>query len=167
MEYCHFYQTDWGWGAIVKGDAGVKEVLLPEHEQGTLRLILAARYPDLVYDEEAIGPVKEALLRYFGGEKVGFGFPLDLSGHTPFKRSVYMATQTIPYGEVRTYGWISDQIGRRRASRAAGQALRYNPIPIIIPCHRVIRKDGTLGGFSSRIGVEFKIRLLQLEGFNI
>ncbi len=78
-----------------------------------------------------------------------------------------MATQRIPYGEVRTYGWISEQIGRPKASRAVGQALRYNPLPIIVPCHRVIKRDGTLGGFSSKEGVELKIRLLQLEGVNI
>jgi len=167
MEYCHLYRTDWGWGAIVKGAQGIKHVVLPEHEHETLRLILAAMYPKLDYEEKAIDPVKEALLRYFGGERVCFDFLLDLSEHTPFKRSVYAATQGIPYGEVRTYGWISDQIGRSRATRAVGQALRCNPIPIIIPCHRVVRKDGTLGGFLSRTGVDFKIRLLQLEGLNI
>jgi len=166
MEYCNLYQTDWGWGAIVSGARGLKQVFLPEHEQETLRLLLAASYPNLVY-EESDHPAKQALLKYFGGEKVGFDFRLDFSDHTSFRRAVYAATRKIPYGEVRTYGWISEQIGRRKATRAVGQALRCNPMPIVIPCHRVIRKDGTLGGFFSKIGVEFKIRLLQLEGLNI
>ncbi len=167
MGNCGLFLTDWGWGGIVTGSQGVKELLLPEYEQETARIIISSRYPNAVYDEEAVAPIREALLSYFCGERAGLSFPLDLSGQTAFKRSVYLATQRIPYGEVRTYGWISEQIGRPKASRAVGQALRYNPLPIIVPCHRVIKRDGTLGGFSSKEGVELKIRLLQLEGVNI
>jgi len=93
----------------------------------------------------------------------GWTFPdrLDLSGATPFQRMVWEATRLIPYGETRSYAWVAGQVNKPGAARAVGQALGRNPLPIIIPCHRVIRGDGSLGGFSN--GLEVKERLLHLE----
>ena len=84
-----------------------------------------------------------------------------LDGCTDFERSVYRATCTIPFGETRSYGWVARKAGVPRGARAAGRALHRNPLPYIVPCHRVIRADGGLGGFSR--GVEVKKRLLELE----
>jgi len=81
---------------------------------------------------------------------------------TPFERDVWRALQTIPYGQCVSYQWVAIQIGRPMATRAVGNAVGNNPIPIIIPCHRVIRKDGSLGGFSS--GLSIKRALLKIEG---
>lgn len=101
-------------------------------------------------------------MRYFAGEKVDFShFPVDLSSLTPFQREVLEEVREIKWGEVRSYEEIGERLGDRRKARAVGQALARNPIPIIIPCHRVIRKDGGLGGFSW--GLEWKILLLRLE----
>lgn len=80
---------------------------------------------------------------------------------TPFALKVYKTVLTIPLGQVRTYRWVARKIGSPRAYRAVGQALKNNPWPIIIPCHRVIASNGTLGGYSSGIGR--KKRLLELE----
>jgi O-6-methylguanine DNA methyltransferase len=80
----------------------------------------------------------------------------------PFQRAVLTAIQKIPFGETRSYGWVARAIGKPRASRAVGQALGANPIPIIIPCHRIIASDGSLGGYGG--GLPLKRKLLTLEG---
>lgn len=86
---------------------------------------------------------------------------LDLTGYTDFERAVWQVVKTIPRGEMRTYDWVAKRIGRPRAARAVGQALKKNPYPGLIPCHRVICSDGSLGGFSQ--GKEIKKRWLQRE----
>lgn len=85
-----------------------------------------------------------------------------LKGATPFQKKVWKVLQTIPYGETRTYKWVAQKIGKPRAVRAVGQACGANPLPLIIPCHRVVASGGKLGGFS--LGVAMKKRLLKLEG---
>lgn len=81
---------------------------------------------------------------------------------TDFQRKVYAVVKKIPKGEVRSYKWVAEQIGNPRASRAVGQALRKNPFPPLVPCHRVICSDGSLGGYSK--GLDKKINLLRKEG---
>jgi methylated-DNA-[protein]-cysteine S-methyltransferase len=110
----------------------------------------------------SIGKAAAALLRrYFSGEPVSFALPLDLLHATVFQRAVWKAAAKIPYGETRSYAWIAKRIGKPQAARAVGQALGANPVPVIIPCHRVISSAGTLGGFSGGLGM--KKKLLQLE----
>ncbi len=84
-----------------------------------------------------------------------------LAGCTPFQQRVYRAVRTIPPGETRSYSWVAGRIGNRRAARAVGQALKRNPLPGYVPCHRVIRADGSPGGFSR--GLKEKKRLLSGE----
>ena len=98
---------------------------------------------------------------YFSGHQVEFPDKLDLSGATSFQRRVWEITRNIPYGEKRSYLWVAIQIGKRRAARAVGQALGKNPLPIIVPCHRVVTSDGGLGGFTG--GRELKRYLVRLE----
>lgn len=105
--------------------------------------------------------LSQELKRYFKGERVKFQVKLDLSSLLPFTKRVLKETRKIPYGETRTYREIAEAIGNPRASRAVGQALKRNPIPLIIPCHRVVSKDGGLGGFS--LGLKVKKYLLELE----
>lgn len=101
------------------------------------------------------------LCRYFEGECVSFRVPLDLSGGTEFQRKVWRALQTIPYGQTRSYAWVAKKIGQPGAVRAVGAACGANPVPVMVPCHRVLRSDGSLGGFSAGLG--WKKRLLALE----
>ncbi len=103
------------------------------------------------------------LRRYFEGERVDFGkYQVDLTGFPPFLRRALETARRIPRGETRSYRWLAAAAGNPKAARAAGQAMARNPVPIIIPCHRVIASDGGLGGFGG--GLEMKRALLGLEG---
>jgi O-6-methylguanine DNA methyltransferase len=98
---------------------------------------------------------------YFAGKLRSFSARCDLDDLPPFTRAVLKVTAGIPYGEVRSYRWIAKKLRKPGASRAVGNALARNPIPIIIPCHRVVRSDGAIGGFA--LGASWKRRLLELE----
>ena len=103
---------------------------------------------------------------YFAGGSVDFAeIPVQLAYGTAFQQHVWKTIQQIPYGEVRSYQWIADQIGRPKSARAIGNAVGENPVSILIPCHRVIRSNGALGGYGG--GLERKRQLLTLEGQDI
>jgi O-6-methylguanine DNA methyltransferase len=91
--------------------------------------------------------------------------PLDLRGHSPFEQDVWRKALEIPRGEVRPYGWIAAEIGRPRAVRAVGTALGHNPVPLIVPCHRVVRADGSIGQYSLG-GPANKRTILSTEGLD-
>jgi methylated-DNA-[protein]-cysteine S-methyltransferase len=112
----------------------------------------------------ALARYAEQLQAYFAGERTGFDVELDLSQLTPFQLSVLQAARRIPAGSVWTYGQVARSIGKPKASRAVGQALGRNPVPIVIPCHRVVASDGSLGGYSGGGGLDSKRWLLHLEG---
>lgn len=103
----------------------------------------------------------EQIALYFAGRLRRFELALDLEG-TPFQRAVWDLLLAIPYGETRTYEDLARALARPGASRAVGAASGANPVPIVVPCHRVIAKDGTLGGYGG--GLERKRALLRLEG---
>ncbi len=107
-------------------------------------------------------PVRDQLREYFAHQRKDFSLPIDLFGVTPFTRDVLRATIDVPFGEVRTYQGIASAIGRPSASRAVGNALGRNPVPVIVPCHRVIRSDGSMGWYTG--GAYIKERLLDIEG---
>lgn len=114
------------------------------------------------------GPLERALSEideYFRGHRRRFDLPLDLDPLSPFARRVLEATAAIPYGEVVTYGELARSAGRPGAARAVGSALGSNPVPILVPCHRVVAAGGELGGFSAgEEGPRLKRRLLAAEG---
>jgi len=89
--------------------------------------------------------------------------PIDFGAVTPFQRRVLMRTATIPRGQTRSYGWLANRVGRPQAARAVGQAMAANPVPLIVPCHRVIRSDGKIGHYGLG-GTDHKRKLLQIEG---
>jgi methylated-DNA-[protein]-cysteine S-methyltransferase len=104
----------------------------------------------------------EQVAEYVNGGRRCFSIPLDLQGFSPFVRRVWKTTQRVPFGQTRSYGWIARQAGKPRAYRAVGNALGKNPVPIVIPCHRIVRSNGSLGGFGA--GLPWKKRLLVHEG---
>ena len=122
--------------------------------------------PPFIPQTELLGRTKDILDRYFDGESVDFReIPVKIEMGTDFQNSVWDAIHQIPHGEVRSYKWIAEQIGRPKAVRAVGNATGSNPITIIIPCHRVIGSNGNLGGYGG--GLERKRQLLSLEGYPI
>ncbi|HLE22744.1 MAG TPA: methylated-DNA--[protein]-cysteine S-methyltransferase [Anaerolineales bacterium] len=108
--------------------------------------------------------VRRELDEYLRGRRTSFSVPVDLRHVTPFQRSVLEAARSVPRGQVASYGDIGRRIGKPGAARAVGQALGSNPVPIVVPCHRVLASDGSLGGYSGRGGLRTKRRLLALEG---
>jgi O-6-methylguanine DNA methyltransferase len=106
-----------------------------------------------------------AIARRLAGDR-GAHVPLDLRGSTPFERAVWAKALEIPRGEVRPYGWIAAEIGRPKAVRAVGSALGRNPVPLVVPCHRVVRGDGAIGQYSMG-GPEVKRRVLSGEGVDL
>ena len=119
--------------------------------------------PDWIYNEKPLALAREQLAEYFAGERKDFDLPLSLTG-TEFQVAVLEALQKIPYGDTTSYGAIAKQIGRPKAVRAVGAANGRNPIPIIVPCHRVIGSTGDLTGFGG--GLDTKAELLRLEAEN-
>lgn len=116
----------------------------------------------VVRDKTRFGKIEKVLLDYFHGGQRVCSLPLDLRVGTPFQRKVWKRLMDIPYGELRSYKWVAGEIGNIKASRAVGNAVGANPVPPLIPCHRVVCSDGSLGGYSS--GIHLKKRLLTLEG---
>ena len=150
-----------GWIGILGSAKGLLSITLPQPSSQQARLLLgdginhASCIPNLFED------LGERLSNYFEGRKVNFPDKLDLSRATPFQREIWRITRLVPYGEVRSYSWVAEQIAKPKAVRAVGQALARNPLPVIIPCHRILAINGKLGGFSG--GIEMKQYLLSLE----
>jgi methylated-DNA-[protein]-cysteine S-methyltransferase len=105
--------------------------------------------------------IKKELQEYFGHGREEFTQKISFSSGTEFDRKVWLALKDIPYGETRTYKWLAEKVGKPTASRAVGQSLSRNPLPIVLPCHRIIESDGSIGGYSA--GVDIKRRLLDIE----
>jgi methylated-DNA-[protein]-cysteine S-methyltransferase len=129
---------------------------------GELGRIVRTYGPGLLPDSRRSDPVARELDQYFAGKRRSFDIAVDLGGLTDFQRRILGATARVAYGEVATYARVAAKAGNKKASRAAGQALTANPIPIVVPCHRIVATDGSLGGYAG--GLEAKRRLLALEG---
>jgi methylated-DNA-[protein]-cysteine S-methyltransferase len=148
------------WAAV--GERGVATISYgQEPDERELRRLVAVFGPGIVPDRKRTAQLARELDQYFAGKRRAFDIPADLSGLTPFYRSILKATARVPYGKVITYATAARRAGNERASRAAGGALSSNPIPIVVPCHRVVATDGTLGGYAG--GLDAKRRLLALE----
>ena len=160
LEYTTF-NTRMGWVGILGSPKGLRCTTLPQPSSKEARELLGDQVNYAARSHNRFNGLIERLRAYFNGGKIDFPDKLDLSGATPFQRKVWEATRLIPYGKTRSYNWVAEQIKKPLASRAVGQALAQNPLPIIIPCHRVVATNGKLGGFTG--GTEIKRQLLNLE----
>ncbi|MFC1846779.1 methylated-DNA--[protein]-cysteine S-methyltransferase [Chloroflexota bacterium] len=159
MDY-YVFNTDMGWVAVLASKKGLVSTSLPwSTAEGALGEI-GGGIGDAVNSPERFEDLTKRLKAYFAGQKVFFPDELDLSTATPFHRKVCQAARNIPYGETRSYSWLSAEAGSPKAARAVGQVMARNRLPIIVPCHRVIGSYD-IGGFSG--GIEIKKRLLRLE----
>ena len=130
-------------------------------DERELGRITRAYGPGVLPDRRRCDVLLSELDQYFSGRRRAFDVAVDLAPLTPFQRRILAATARVPYGEVTTYREVAREAGNERASRAAGGALGANPIPIVVPCHRVVATDGSLGGYAG--GLAAKRRLLGLE----
>ncbi|MEW6142782.1 MAG: methylated-DNA--[protein]-cysteine S-methyltransferase [Chloroflexota bacterium] len=163
------FDTKSGWVALLASSSGLRQLILPQPSpEAAIHMVLSAAGQLAIHispeppDSPFFASTVSQLRHYFHGEPVRLTGKIDLSGATDFQRRVWMAAYTIPYGKTRTYAWLARQSGCPRGARAVGQALSVNPLPLVIPCHRVVRCNGSIGGFSD--GIETKRRLLRLEG---
>jgi methylated-DNA-[protein]-cysteine S-methyltransferase len=155
------FNTNMGWVGILSSAKGLVCITLPQPSAQEARQLLGAAVDSAAWSPEFFDDLTERFKAYFSGKKIIFTDKLDLSTATLFQRRVWESTRLIPFGKTKSYGWVAEQIDKPKAARAVGQALVKNPLPIIVPCHRVLTSDGKLGGFTG--GVEIKQRLLGLE----
>jgi len=155
------FETAAGWVAVLSSTAGLRRVTLPAGSRREAVKQLGYDFTEAQESQNRLQATVERLTDYFSGSKVNFPQTMDFNGATGFQRAVWRVTRLIPYGETRSYAWVAGQIDKPGAARAVGQALGRNPLPVIIPCHRVISGDGGLGGFTG--GLEMKSFLLDLE----
>jgi methylated-DNA-[protein]-cysteine S-methyltransferase len=147
---------------IAAGPRGLVAVALPGQRLGSFLADLRARRPGVTLrrDPAAVATATRQIAEYFAGRRRRFELRFELEA-PPFTQRVLGALCRIPYGETRTYGAIARAVGRPGAARAVGQACGRNPLPLLIPCHRVVAEDGGLGGFGG--GPRLKQRLLEIE----
>lgn len=163
------YKTSLGTGLLLERDGLLAEHRLPF--AGQRHAIAGAGARNRPQPASGINPrllgLAASLEAYFRGETIDFSAEwsfLDLAGWTPFALDVARALCAVPYGEQATYAELAAAAGHPDAQRAVGSVMARNPFPVLLPCHRVVRSDGSLGGFSAGAGISLKRKLLQLEG---
>jgi methylated-DNA-[protein]-cysteine S-methyltransferase len=164
--YCLF-DTAIGPCGIAWTGRGLTHIQLPEADRGATERRLRRGLADPVCTQPPpeVGRAIDSIGRYLAGERIDFGpLALDLTGVGAFHRKVYDAARRIGWGETATYGELARRVGVPGAARAVGQALGRNPLPIVVPCHRILASGGRIGGFSAFGGAATKERLLALEG---
>lgn len=165
--YYSLVETHLGWIGISGSEQGLKRLVLPEKTEDE---VLKQLTENVIQKNRIIPGVNyfsflvEKIRDYFSGKPVHFDDQrVDLSGYTKFQKKVLLKTREIPYGTVRTYGWLAEQCGHPLSYRAVGGVMRINPLPLIIPCHRIIGSQGKLTGFSATGGLSLKRRMLEME----
>jgi O-6-methylguanine DNA methyltransferase len=144
---------------------GIDAIVLPRASGAAVKSAFQQSFsvdPIEISQSDRLEDVRNQLIEYLSYRRQSFDFPIDLSRGTPFQRRVWRTLQRVPYGRLRSYRWIAARVGGLQYARAVGNAVGANPLPIVIPCHRIVAHDGTLGGFSS--GLSVKRKLLTLEG---
>lgn len=161
MRYAIF-DTAWGAFGFVEHNKRLLATFLPRARQ-EIKQAIRASWPDAIEASDPLPRFQRAVVDYFNGKHARFSIEIDLSSVPPFHRSVLEACRRIPYGQTASYADLARAVGKPNAARAVGGAMAHNPLPLVVPCHRVLRADGSIGGFSSTDGVDEKARLLRLE----
>lgn len=158
------FKTKWGWFGLLASDKGLVRACLPMDSKAAAENILLDGIEGAKPDNNRFCDTENAVAAYYEGSEVDFSnVDVDLEAFTPFQRGVLLALRDIRHGQTITYGRLAAAAGVPKAARAIGGCMAKNPIPLIIPCHRVMGADGSLTGFSGFGGTETKRRMLQLE----
>jgi methylated-DNA-[protein]-cysteine S-methyltransferase len=165
------FETAAGFCAIAWSDAGITRFMLPSRTAEATEHNLRRRIPNsaLGAPPAHVLAAVDAAKRYFNGEQIDFSdLQLDLGGQADFFKQIYAAARRVAWGQTTTYGALAKQLGAGpEVARSVGQAMAKNPVPLIIPCHRVLAAGGKLGGFSAPGGSATKQRMLELEGVSL
>ena len=149
------------WVAV--SEQGLVAVELNEEPEYLIERLPKLGYRQVISDPQKTTAALQQIRAYLRGERQEFEIPIDWSGLTPYQERALRATYEIPYGEVTTYGEIAKQLGNPKGAIAVGRAEATNPMPLVIPCHRVLGADGGLHGYGAGKGIETKAWLLELE----
>lgn len=159
--------TRWGYFGLMGAPDGLRYASLPVATRGEAERILLAHRPAARHDSGLFVGLQEQIKAHFGGTYAEFStVPVDLADFSAFARKVLLACREIPWGQTVSYSELAQLAHSPKAVRAAGSVMAQNPMPLIIPCHRVIRSDGSVGNFSAPGGRNLKQRLLDLEARN-
>ncbi len=161
--YYALFKTQIGWCGIVKGDRGVRRIIIGYRNRNLLRMAIYKLFPESKLNNPQLSQEIESLDNYIKAGGGNIEMALDFSVCTPFEIRVYQTLSQVESGRVVTYRELARMCGNPRAVRAVARALAKNPFPLVIPCHRVIRSNGGLGGFSAPGGVRLKKKLLEME----
>ena len=158
------FETAYGWIGVAASENGITRITLPELTAADAESELGQAIQDAQRDKSRFEDLRTSLDRYFSGESEDLTqIAIDLDDPEFFARA-RAACRTIPAGETRTYAWLAKAACSPNAIRAAGQSMARNPVPLLVPCHRVVGSNGRLHGFGGGIGLSLKARLLRLEG---
>ena len=158
------FKTKWGYFGLTATDNGLLRTCLPLTKRGKVESQLLCCFPSARYDEHLFKVIQRRITAYFDGVRIDFmDVPIVLDGLGLFARRVLTVCRGVKFGQTVSYGQLAKIAGKPRAARAVGTVLAQNPLPLIIPCHRVIRTDGSLGGFSAAGGIRTKAKLIEFE----
>jgi O-6-methylguanine DNA methyltransferase len=159
------FQTKWGYFGLAGTEYGLCRTQLPGSKSEKIKSLLLKNLPAAQFDKTFCKILQQQITAYFEGACIKFSrdIPLILDGFSSFGKSVLTTCREIEIGQTITYGQLAKKAGRPNASRAVGSTLAKNPLPLIIPCHRIIRSDGKMGGFSAPGGIILKKKMLELE----
>ncbi len=168
MKYVIF-KTKWGWFGLLADEEGLIRTFLPTTTRSVAQAGLLSGFDSTEFDKRLYRPIQDRIIAYFEGEMVDFdaNTPVFLQNLTPFTRSVLLTCRGVPYGQTSTYLALAAAAGRPKAVRAVANALARNPLPLIVPCHRVIRSNGKIGGFSAPGGTRIKSGLIEFEKYTL
>ncbi|MFQ5689459.1 MAG: methylated-DNA--[protein]-cysteine S-methyltransferase [Gemmatimonadota bacterium] len=160
----HDFPTPFGRMFLVAGDRGLLRLTWNQADPDGFAAELERRFTGcpVLRDAEGLADIEAQLGEYFEGRRAQFEISVDLSGLSAFERRVLEGVRQVPFGQVIPYSELARRIGTPRGARAVGNALGRNPVAIVIPCHRVVRRDGSLGGYTG--GLHYKRHLLTIEG---
>lgn len=170
---CAVFRTSWGWMGLVAVErgarAGICRLILPRASRRSVERELASDHGSAArggvpsrHLDQLVAETCAQVVDYLAGRRRSVDVPVVLDGGTPFQRQVWRSITGVPYGRARSYKWVAARVGGARHARAVGMALGANPVPLLVPCHRIVAHDASLGGFTG--GLRLKRRLLELEG---
>ncbi len=161
MQY-RIIKTAWGYFGFVARDNRLVSTLLPE-SKAVIQKRIKKNFPEAAESKNLLPEFAKQIIDYYDGKNNRFTVDIDVKNKTLFQQNVLQQCRKIPFGKTASYGDLARAAGNPGAARAVGTTMAHNALPLVIPCHRVVKSDGSIGGFSSPRGIEQKENMLELE----